>query len=82
MATKTSTASARQAAYRVRHLKEGSDCRLDMVVSATTAAALARMARHRGVSRRAVLEAAVAAAERLVLDGLADDSDYMKPVTG
>lgn len=79
MATK---GTARQAAYRVRHLKEGSGVRLDMVVSATTAAALARMARHYGVSRRAALEKAVAAAERAVLDSLADDADYLKPVTG
>lgn len=71
-----------QASFRQRHLIEGTASRLDVVVSAHTAAALARMARHHGISRRAALERAVTAAEQALLATLPDDSDYLRPLTG
>lgn len=54
----------RQAEYRRRHLADGSDVRLNVVVSAHAAAALKRLARHRGVTQRAVLESLFIEAER------------------
>lgn len=62
----------RQRAYRERRADEGSQ-RLDIVVSANVARALECLARHRGKTRRAVLESLMTAAEREVIDLL----DYL-----
>jgi hypothetical protein len=45
----------RQARYRQRHLAEGTATRLNMVVSAHAKAAIARLARHYGVTKRAAV---------------------------
>lgn len=52
-----------QARYRQRHLKDGTSCRINTVVNATTCAALARLARHRGITLRETLETVLAQAE-------------------
>lgn len=63
-----------QAAYRARHLKDGTDCRLSMVVSANTAAMLAKLARHHGITQREALERIVADAERALCATLDHDA--------
>ena len=46
----------RQAEYRKRHIKEGSDQRLNVILGLDTKLALDRMARHFGVSNKELLE--------------------------
>ncbi|MBK7520108.1 MAG: hypothetical protein IPJ33_19600 [Gammaproteobacteria bacterium] len=60
------TNAERQRAYRQRHLQDvdGSGERLNMVVSVQAKAQLGRLARHHGISQRAMLERLLAAAER------------------
>ena len=50
------TSAERQAEYRARHLKEGDEERLNMVVSLNAAMALRKLAVHRGVTQRQILE--------------------------
>jgi len=57
------TSAERQAAYRQRHLAEGDAERLNVIVSTTAKRKLERLARHRGETQRAVLEALLAEAE-------------------
>jgi len=68
----------RQRAYRECHLQsvDGLGERLNMVISVHAKACLKRLARHHGQSQRQVLEALLVAAERAVLEGLADKSEY------
>ncbi len=66
----------RQRAFRQRRIADGTDARLDMVVSASAAAALQRLARHHGTSQRAMLEQVLAQAEQAVVAGIADPSGY------
>ena len=60
------TNAERQRAYRQRHLQDvdGSGERLNMVFSVQAKAQLGRLARHHGISQRAMLERLLAAAER------------------
>ena len=60
------TNAERQRAYRQRPLQDvdGSGERLNMVVSVQAKAQLGRLARHHGISQRAMLERLLAAAER------------------
>lgn len=71
------TAAERQRAYRQRRLVEGTDVRVDVLVSATTAAALQRLARHYGCNQRAVLERVLADAEASALAGVTDAAAYL-----
>lgn len=75
------TAAQRQQAFRQRRLTDGTDVRLDVMVSATTAAALQRLARHQGLSQRAMLERLLADAEQTVIATLPDPAAYLD-VTG
>lgn len=70
------TPAERQRAYRQRKISEGTDARLDVVVSASTAAALQRLARHHGTSQRAMLEQVLADAEQAAVAGMADPSAH------
>lgn len=75
------SAAERQRAYRQRRLTDGTDVRLDVMVSATTAAALQRLARHQGLSQRATLEQVLAQAEAAAIAGMHDTAGYFS-VTG
>lgn len=46
----------RQAEYRKRHIKEGSDQRLNVILDLQAKLALERMAKHYGVTNKNVLE--------------------------
>ena len=46
----------RQAEYRQRHMKEGSDQRLNVILSLDAKLALERMAKHDGVTNKSLLE--------------------------
>jgi hypothetical protein len=46
----------RQAEYRKRHIKEGSDQRLNVILGLDAKLALERMAKHYGVTNKNVLE--------------------------
>ena len=58
------TSAERQAAFRQRHLAEGNAERLNVIVDVSAKRQLERLARHRGTTQRAVIEALVAEAER------------------
>lgn len=63
------TNAERQRAYRQRHLQDISDsmaARINVIVGAGTKAQLERLARHHGLSQRAMLERLLADAEREV----------------
>lgn len=66
------TNAQRQAAYRRRNRdpERPATARVNSVVSAHAAAALARLARHHGTTQRAVLEALILAAEGEAVDRL------------
>ena len=70
----------RQAAYRVRHLKdvEGTGERISLLVDTPTKRALERLAVRYGVTQRAMLQTLIADAERALLDTLRPDeqADY------
>jgi len=70
------TVAERQAAYRQRRptAGENGERRLNMWVTTGTALALARLAQHRGVTRRAMLEQLIIAADRRIVGKLAPDS--------
>ena len=46
----------RQAEYRKRHMKEGSDQRLNVILGLDAKLALERMAKHDGVTNKSLLE--------------------------
>ena len=46
----------RQAEYRKRHMKEGSDQRLNVILGLDAKLALERMAKHGGVTNKSLLE--------------------------
>lgn len=76
MATKSPNAQ-RQAAYRERHMKDGTDDRINIVVDAHCKAALKRLASCYGVTQKAMLERLVGAAERVAVERAgAQDSAY------
>jgi hypothetical protein len=62
-ATMAPTNAERQAVYRQRHLQSGSDARVSFIISATAKAALERLATHRGLTQRAMLETLLTQAE-------------------
>ena len=72
--TKARTNAEYQAAYRERHLLSPDTVdseRLNMVVPVSTKRQLERLARHYGVSQRAMLARLLSDAEREVANGLA-----------
>lgn len=77
------TNAERQAAYRKRHLAEGTDERLSIILSVTAKRQLERQARHRGTTQRAVLETLLAEAERRALGRMGADAErvYLDGVT-
>lgn len=62
------TSAERQRAFRARRLDDST--RLDVMLGAHAAAALDRLARHRGHSKRQVLEALLAEADSATIEGL------------
>lgn len=57
----------RQAEYRKRHIKEGSDQRLNVILDLQAKLALERMARLHGVSNKELLERVLLAAQGQLL---------------
>ena len=70
--------SARQQAYRKRHLEDvdGGSARLTVILSAGAKAQLTRLARHAETSQRETLERLLAAAEKAIVSRLRDPSQY------
>lgn len=68
----------RQQAYRRRHLAEGDAERLNLVVSVQAKRQLERLARHRGVTQREILERILAQAERRTVANLKDTTRYYR----
>ena len=64
------TSAERQAAYRARHLKEGEAERINMVVSLSAAMILRRLATHRGITQRQVLESLLVEAQAVATAGM------------
>ena len=64
------TSRERQAAYRSRRQDGEGEYRLNTWISSQASFALGRLARHQGLSRRAVLEQLVIAADQAILDSL------------
>lgn len=62
----------RQRAYRERHLNstEGTADRLAMLVDVDAKRKLERLARHHGITQRAMLERIIADTERALVDGM------------
>lgn len=77
------TNAERQAAYRQKHLQEGTSERLNMIVSASCKSQLERLARHYGVTQRQALEQLLSQAERHLVSTLqpAEQSAYYDLVT-
>ena len=73
MAQQVRTVAERQAAYRQRRptAGENGERRLNMWVTTGTALALTRLARHRGVTQRAMLERLILEADRKIVGKLA-----------
>jgi len=70
----------RQRKYRTRHLVEGSDSRLGVVLAAGAAAQLKRLARHHGMTQKALIESLLSQAESIVTASMADPRRYFEPV--
>jgi hypothetical protein len=64
-----SSNAERQRRYRQRHLVEGTDTRLNTVVSPHAKAALVRLAKHYAVTERAMLERLLTEAESELVQG-------------
>ena len=80
------TNAERQAEYRRRNARAGLDAdltdreplaRINTVVDVPTAAALTRLAAHHGLTKRAMLEALIADAERQALASTEDTDTYL-----
>ncbi len=69
------TSAERQASYRQRHLGEGSAERLSVVIGVSAKRQLERLARHRSVTQRAVIEALLAEAENRATARLTTDAE-------
>ena len=63
----------RQAEYRKRHMKEGSDQRLNVILDLHAKLALERMAKHYGVTNKAMLERALLAAQSQLIKDMNGD---------
>lgn len=63
----------RQAEYRKRHIKEGSDQRLNVILDLDVKLALERMAKHHGVSNKTILERVLLDAQSRLLEDMEDE---------
>lgn len=63
----------RQAEYRKRHIKEGSDQRLNVILDLQAKLALERMAKHHGVSNKTILERVLLKEQSRLLDDMDDE---------
>lgn len=63
----------RQAEYRKRHIKEGSDQRLNVILDVKAKQALERMAQQAGVSNKELLERVLLAAQDELLAQMNDE---------
>lgn len=63
----------RQAEYRKRHLKDGSDQRLNVILDVTAKQALECMAQQAGVSNKELLERVLLAAQDKLLEKMDDE---------
>lgn len=72
------TSAERQAVYREQHKASGK--RLQAWISATADKALDRLARHHGISRRAMLDELIMAVERSTIRTMSEErvSEYMR----
>lgn len=79
------TAAERQAAYRRRRKDGDGDSRLNTWVTASASLALDRLARHYAITRRAMLERLILAADDEIVHGLELDSpewaSYFNPAS-
>ena len=73
------TVAERQRLYRQRHGEDGE--RINMAVNAHSKRALERLARHHGISQRAMLERVLSEAESALVGSLEDLSAYYDDVT-
>jgi len=76
------TNAERQAEYRKRAMQGEKRLRINTWVSIDTAVALERLARHYGVTKRAMLEELIRQADRDVLDGLEPGSEESREYFG
>ena len=60
----------RQAEYRQRHMKEGSDQRLNVILGLDAKLALERMAKHDGVTNKSLLERVLLEAQSRLLEDM------------
>ena len=60
----------RQAEYRKRHMKEGSDQRLNVILGLDAKLALERMAKHDGVTNKSLLERVLLEAQSRLLEDM------------
>lgn len=65
-----------QRRYRERQKQDGGGERLNTVVGISAKRQLERLARHYGVTQRAMLERVLADTESATVDGLADTAAY------
>jgi hypothetical protein len=70
------TAAERQRAYRQRRQEDAE--RLNLVVSVSAKRQLERLARHHGVTQRAMLERLLAEAEGAAVDSLKDSASQTR----
>lgn len=63
----------RQAEYRKRHIKEGSDQRLNVILGLDAKLALERMAKHYGVTNKNVLERLLLDAQSRLIEDMEDE---------
>lgn len=63
----------RQADYRKRHIKEGSDQRLNVILDLDVKLALERMAKFHGVSNKTILERVLLDAQSRLLEDMEDE---------
>ena len=73
------TVAERQREYRQRHSEDGE--RINMAVDAHAKRALERLARHHGLSQRAMLERVLSEAESALVGSLEDLGAYYEGVT-
>lgn len=60
----------RQAEYRKRHMKEGSDQRLNVILGLDAKLALERMAKHEGVTNKSLLERVLLETQSRMLEAM------------
>lgn len=67
------TSAQKQARYRQKHLAEGDERRVQVVVSLDVAFALQRLARHRGTTQASVLSDLIMAEKNRVTASMSDE---------